>query len=198
MASKHKHISPIKGVDKCAACKDNLNVSSNAMNYDSCEQWLCADSLDLSESKHIIFANMTRCRGCEWKCSMCKGNPKSSADASEIAKIVDSSLKKSLSGLYSTVKNLDLESKEAATDSFFSLKAELKAEIDTNFTSLEGKVCSLERSSSPATDEQVIKDLVTPKKTTQVEVINEQFEIWTKALTLKTKMTEKKIKHSCL
>ena len=53
MARKQKHISLVKGIDKFAACEDNLNASSNAMNCDVCEQWLSADYLDLSEPEYI-------------------------------------------------------------------------------------------------------------------------------------------------
>lgn len=107
MASKQKHISPVKGMNKCAAYEDNLNLSSSAINCDSCEQQLCADCLHLSEHEYIILAKMTHCMGYEQKYPMCKGNPKSTRDVSKVAKIMDSSIKNSLSSIDNAIKNLD-------------------------------------------------------------------------------------------
>ena len=65
MASKWKHISPVEGMDKCAECEDNLNISTNVMNCDAYVQWLCADCLDLSEPEYIILTKMTHCMSCD-------------------------------------------------------------------------------------------------------------------------------------
>lgn len=192
MASKRMRVSPVKGTDKCAACEDNLNEGSNAMNCDDCERWLCAECLDLSEPEYILLTKMTRHMGCEWKCPMCKGNPKGSVNASEIAKIVDSSIKRSLGGLDDTIKNLDVKIKEAVKDSFLSLKDELKAEIDTKFTGLEDRVRSLEQHSGAATDQKVLKDLVTAETTALKEALNEQFESRVKALIFEDRDRQKR------
>ena len=52
---------------------------------------------------------------------MCRDNPKSAVDASERAKIVDNSIKNSLSSLDKTIKNLD--SKIKAVKGSFQFKS---------------------------------------------------------------------------
>ncbi|KAK2710909.1 hypothetical protein QYM36_012171 [Artemia franciscana] len=121
--------------------------------------------------------------GCQWKCPMCKGNTQASnVNASEIARVVDASIKNSLSGFQNAVKTLDVKIKEAVKDSFASFKDEIKAEIDTQFKAIEDRIHTLEQSSGMAKDNNTLKDLVTTQVVTLKKTLDEQFEIRVKAM----------------
>ncbi|KAK2705097.1 hypothetical protein QYM36_017216 [Artemia franciscana] len=121
--------------------------------------------------------------GCQWKCPMCKGNTQASnVNASEIAQVVDVSIKNSLSGFENAVKTLDVKIKKAVKDSFASFKDEIKAEIDTQFKAIEDRIHTLEQSSGMAKDNNALKDLVTTEVATLRKTLDEQFENGIKAM----------------
>ena len=125
---------------------------------------------------------MTR-KGCQWKGPMCKGNIQASNfNAFEIARVVDVSIKKSLSGFENAVMTLDVKMKEAVKDSFASFKEELKAEFDTEFLAIEDRIHTFEQSSGMAEDNNTLKDLVTAEVATLKEALDEQFENCVKAI----------------
>ncbi|KAK2723076.1 hypothetical protein QYM36_003316 [Artemia franciscana] len=135
---------------------------------------------------------MTR-KGCQWKGPMCKGNIQASnVNAFEIARVVDVSIKKSLSGFENAVMTLDVKMKEAVKDSFASFKEELKAEIDTEFQAIEDRIHTFEQSSGMAEDNNALKDLVTAEVATLKEALDEQFENCVKAIIAEYRERKKK------
>ncbi|KAK2726972.1 hypothetical protein QYM36_007719, partial [Artemia franciscana] len=131
--------------------------------------------------------------GCQWKCPMCKGNTQgSNVNASEIARVVDASIKNSLSGFENAVKTLDVKIKEAVRDSFASFKDEIKAEIDTQFKAIEDRIHTLEQSSGMAKDNNTLKDLVTTEVATLKKTLDEQFENRVKAMIAEDRERQKR------
>ncbi|KAK2716169.1 hypothetical protein QYM36_010670, partial [Artemia franciscana] len=106
----------------------------------------------------------------------------SNVNASEIARVVDASIKNSLSGFENAVKTLDVKIKEAVKDSFASFKDEIKAEIDTQFKAIEDRIHTLEQSSGMAKDNNTLEDLVITEVATLKKTLEEQFENRVKAM----------------
>ncbi|KAK2703605.1 hypothetical protein QYM36_018002 [Artemia franciscana] len=131
--------------------------------------------------------------GCQWKCPMCKGNTQgSNVNTSEIARVVDASIKNSLSGFENAVKTLDVKIKEAVKDSFASFKHEIKVEIDTQFKAIEDRIHTLEQSSGMAKDNNTLKDLVTTEVATLKKTLDEQFENRVKAMIAEDRERQKR------
>ncbi|KAK2716122.1 hypothetical protein QYM36_010634, partial [Artemia franciscana] len=127
--------------------------------------------------------------GCQWKCPMCKGNTQASnVNASKIARVVDVSIKNSLSGFENAVKTLDVKIKEAVKDSF----ASFKDEINTQFKAIEDRIHTLEQSSGMAKDNNTLKDLVTTEAATLKKTLDEQFENHVKAMIAKDHERQKR------
>ncbi|KAK2726811.1 hypothetical protein QYM36_007603 [Artemia franciscana] len=191
--NKRARSSPVKGKDKCSSCAINLSEESSAMNCDDYDCWLCIECLELSKLEYILLKKMTRRMGYQWKCPMCKGNTQASnVNASKIARVVDASIKNSLSGFENAVKTLDVEIKEAVKNSLASFKDELKAEIDTQFKAVEDRIHTLEQSSGMAKDNNALKDLVTAKVATLKEALDEHFENRIKAMIAEDRERQKR------
>ena len=91
-------------------------------------------------------------------------------------RVVNVSIKNSLSGFECAVKILGVKIKETVKDSFASFRYELKVETDTQYKAIKDRVHSLEQSLLRAKDNNTLKDLVTSKVATSREALDKQFE----------------------
>ncbi|KAK2722975.1 hypothetical protein QYM36_003239 [Artemia franciscana] len=124
---------------------------------------------------------------------MCKENIQASnVNGSKIARVVDASIKNSLSGFENAVMTLDVKMKQAVKDSFPSFKEELKAEIDTEFQAIKDRIHTLEQSLGIAKNINALKDLVTAEVATLKEALDEQFENCIKAIIAEDRERQKK------
>ena len=68
MSQKHQKHSPTKGTDNCKACNKGLNDDSCALLSDSCEHWLCIESIDMNEMEYHLLTKITRRLGSVCSC----------------------------------------------------------------------------------------------------------------------------------
>ena len=61
-----------KGINKCAACDNNLANDSYVLLCNCCEMWLCVECLYILKSQYKLFAKMSQCLGLAWYCPVCK------------------------------------------------------------------------------------------------------------------------------
>ena len=73
-----------------------------------------------------------------------------------------------------------------------SFKDEIKAEIDTQFKTIEDRIYTLEQSSGMAKDNNTLKDLLTTEVATLKKTLDEQFENRVKAMIAEDRERQKR------
>ena len=95
---KHKHISPGKDHDKCAAHTTELNEESSAIKCDICEKWICVEFLDLSPSEYKLLSKIMLSLTRTWSFPAFKVSPppppsNEQAMIAKLASVMDNPLK---------------------------------------------------------------------------------------------------------
>ena len=158
--AKRKHISPIKGNDKCAACSTELDEGSSAIECDICEKWICGECLDLSPGEYKLLSKMMQSLTCSWSCPACKVNPppphsSEQAMINKLASVMDNSLKsfrEDLKQEFATTSQL--------TQTLSQLRTDIKSDISAQVSDIANRVSHIENSLQSVCSTSTVQDLV--------------------------------------